>query len=209
MLERWGGIQRSSQSGNAVMDEKVSSEITQLLIAWGQGDQVALDRLMPMVYDELHKMASYYFRRERQDHTLQTTAVVHEAYLRLIDQRRVDWQNRAQFFGIAAQMIRRILIDHARGQASRKRGGDQRQVALEDLENLSIYHDEKLLALHQSLTDLAEIDPPLAKLVELRFFGGLNNDEVAVVLRTSERTVRRQWLAAKAWLHLHLAEQPS
>lgn len=191
------------------MDQRLPSDITPLLIAWGQGDQDALDRLMPLVYDELCKMASYYFRRERRDHTLQTTAVVHEAYLRLVDQRRVNWQNRAQFFGIAAQMIRRILVDHARGHASRKRGGDQRKVALEDLESLSIYQDDELLALHQGLTDLAEIDPPLAKLVELRFFGGLNNEEVAVALGTSERTVRRQWLAAKAWLHLHLAEQQS
>lgn len=191
------------------MDEKIPGEITQLLIEWSQGDQEALERLMPRVYDELHKMASYYFRRERPNHTLQATAVVHEAYLRLIDQRRVDWQNRAQFFGLAAQMIRRILVDHARGRASRKRGGDQQHIALEDLANLSIYQDEQLLALHQSLADLAELDPPLARIVELRFFGGLNNDEVAVVLGTSERTVRRQWLAAKAWLHLHLAhEQP-
>ncbi|CAN5239281.1 sigma-70 family RNA polymerase sigma factor [soil metagenome] len=175
-------------------------EITQLLVAWSDGDRASLDKLMPLVYEELHRLAHRYMSQERPDHTLQTSALVNEAYLRLIDQKDVHWQNRAQFFGIAAQMMRRILVDYARSRHFAKRGGDARQVSLEEAMIVSEERAADVVALDDALNSLAEIDPRKSRIVELRFFGGLNIEETAEVLAVSPGTVMRDWTLAKAWL---------
>jgi len=174
--------------------------ITQLLVDWKSGNQAALDELLPLVYDELRRLAASYLGRERSDHTLQPTALVHEAYLRLIDQRQVNWQNRAQFFGIAAQMMRRILVNHARDRNTAKRG-NQHKVSLDEAVSFFQLPDVELVALDDALTRLAAIDEEQSRLVELRFFGGLTIEETAEVLSTSPATVKREWSLAKAWLH--------
>ena len=176
-------------------------EVTQLLAAWGDGDQAALDQLVPLVHDELRRIARGYMRRERAGHTLQTTALVNEAYLRLVDQRSVRWQNRAHFFAIAAQLMRRILVDYARQHVSRKRGGGAIQVTLAEAESLPTAREPDLIALDEALLSLAEIDPRKSRVVELRFFGGLSIEETAEVLKVSPTTVEREWTTAKAWLH--------
>jgi RNA polymerase sigma factor (TIGR02999 family) len=175
--------------------------ITQLLVAWNGGDKSALDQLIPIVYDELRRQASRYLRQERPGHTLQTTALIHEAYLRLVDQKSVQWQNRAQFFGIAAQLMRRILVDHARTRHRAKRGGSAVRVSLSDATAVTKDANLDLVELDQALNRLAEIDPQQGKIVELRFFSGLNVEETAAALNISPATVKRDWSVAKAWLH--------
>ncbi|HSB08025.1 MAG TPA: sigma-70 family RNA polymerase sigma factor [Blastocatellia bacterium] len=179
-------------------------EVTQMLLDWSQGDQQALDRLIPVVYGELRRLASRHLRRERADHTLQTTALIHEAYLKLVEQRNVQWQNRAHFFGIAAQLMRRILVDHARTRHRVKRGGAAMRVPLEEVvvaaEGLNI----NLVSLDEALTKLAGVDSRQCRTVELRFFGGLSVEETAEVLRVSAATVKNDWSVAKAWLRREL-----
>lgn len=177
------------------------SELTHLLLDWGKGDKDALDKLMPLVYDELRSLARRYLSRESAGHTLQTTALVNEAYLRLIDQSRVQWQNRAHFFAISAQMMRRILVDHARKQHYAKRGGGAVRLSLDDVALLSKEKAAELVALDEALEKLAEMDSRRSRVVELRFFGGLNNEEIASVLGISANTVMRDWNLAKAWLY--------
>jgi RNA polymerase sigma factor (TIGR02999 family) len=175
-------------------------EVTRLLVQLTDGDNAALDDLLPLVYAELRRLAANYLRRERQGHTLQPTALVHEAYLRMIDQTQVRWQNRAHFFGVAAQMMRRILVDHARSQQAEKRGGDVQKFSLDENIDVSGERAADLVALDEALARLAEIDPQKSRIVELRFFGGLSVEETAEVLNVSAPTVKRQWRMAKAWL---------
>lgn len=169
------------------------------------GDRAALDELLPQVYDELRRLAALQLQRERADHTLQPTALVHEAYLRLIDQHAVDWQNRAQFFGLAAEMMRRILVNHALARQAAKRGGPQTRVALDAAVDFAAQQDVNLLALDEALQELAALDPAQARLVELKYFGGLSIEEIAAVLDVSPATVKREWRMAKAWLFQQLA----
>jgi RNA polymerase sigma factor (TIGR02999 family) len=187
------------------MDARPPDEVTQLLRAWGRGDRAALDRLVPIVYRELRRLARHYMRGERGGHTLQTTALVNEAYLRLIDHTNIDWQNRAHFFGVAAQAMRRVLVDHARRRGYAKRGGGAVQVPLEEGALVAEERAEEVLAVNEALDRLEALDARKARVVELRFFGGLNNDEAAEVLGISEITVRREWQIAKAWLLRELA----
>ena len=179
-------------------------EITQLLAQWREGNQSALDDLYPLVYDELHRLARRYMSRERKGHTLQTTALIHEAYVRLVDQKNVLWANRSHFFAISAQIMRRILIDHARRHQYAKRGGGARQVSLEEAATVVPDQSEELLRLDEALKSLAEMDPRRSQVVELRYFGGLNNEEIAGVLHISENTVTRDWNMARAWLYQQL-----
>jgi len=179
--------------------------ITQLLVKWGAGDQTALDQLMPLVHGELRRLAGNYLRRERPGHTLQPTALVNEAYLRLIDQKNARWQNRAQFFGIAAQLMRRILVDHARVKQAAKRGGSgQQRLSLTNIEGTSEKPDLDLLALHEALTELETLDPQQARIVELKFFAGLSIEETAQVMDLGHATVERDWKMARAWLRRKL-----
>lgn len=182
------------------MGDRAQKSVTQLLAAWGDGDQAALDQLVPMVYEELRRLARSYMRRERQNHTLQTTALVNEAYLRLVDQKHMRWQNRAHFFAISAQLMRRILVDYARRRGYQKRGGGALQVTLAGAESLTDERTPDLVALDEALSSLAEIDPRRSQVVELRFFGGLSIEETAEVLKLSPTTVERDWTIAKAWL---------
>jgi RNA polymerase sigma factor (TIGR02999 family) len=179
--------------------------VTQLLVDWSKGDQAALDKLMPLVYNELRRLASNYLRRERPDHTLQPTALVNEAYLKLIDQRNAKWQNRAQFFGISAQLMRRILVDHARQHQAAKRGGsEQKRLSITSAEALVKQPELDLLSLNEALDELAEMDPQQGRIVELKFFGGLSIEETAEVLGVSHATVERDWKMARAWLRRKL-----
>jgi RNA polymerase sigma factor (TIGR02999 family) len=180
-------------------------DVTRLLVDWSHGDSSALEKLTPLVYGELKRLAGRYLRRERAEHTLQSTALVHEAYLRLIDQSQVQWQNRAQFYGIAAEMIRRILIDHARGRQAAKRGDGAIRLTLDDAMAAPGSLDLDLVALDDALADLARLDPRQSRLVELRFFAGLSIEESAEVLGISPATVKREWTAAKAWLYRELS----
>jgi RNA polymerase sigma factor (TIGR02999 family) len=181
-------------------------EVTQLLQAWGEGDQRALDQLMPLVYEELRRLASHYLRRERPDHGLQTTALVNEAYLRLVDVRRVQWQDRAHFFAISARLIRQVLVDFARKRGYQKRGGGAQHVAFDESVVGGERPDENLIALDEALQALAGFDPRKCRVVELRFFGGLTEKEAAQVLDVSPETVRRDWRLAKSWLRRYLSE---
>ena len=178
-----------------------SPDVTALLMELTNGNREAASELMPIVYDELRKLAGRYMRRERTDHTLQATALVHEAYLKLVQQQEANWQSRAHFFGIAAQVMRHILIDHARGHTSEKRGGGKRPVPLEEGLIFTPEKSLELLRLDESLQRLAELDPRQGRVVELRFFGGLTVEETADVLGVSPKTVKREWSMAKAWLH--------
>jgi RNA polymerase sigma-70 factor (ECF subfamily) len=179
--------------------------ITQLLVEWGKGNQQALERLMPLVYAELRRSARNYLRHERAGHTLEPTALVNELYLRLIDQRHVQWQSRAQFFGIAAQSMRRILVDHARQRKAAKRGGsDQQRVSITNAGRFTKQPEIDLLDLHEALEELTEMDAQQGRIVELRFFGGLSIDETAEVLGIGHATVERDWKAARAWLRRKL-----
>ena len=178
--------------------------VTQLLERWSGGDRAALDELMPLVYDELRRLAGNYLRRERPDHTLQPTALVNEAYMLMVDQRRARWQNRAQFVGVAAQMMRRILVDHARAVQAEKRGGRQFAVSLTEAEGFGESPDLDLLRVNEALERLAALDPDQARVVELRFFGGLTIEEAAEAMRVSHATVERDWKMARAWLRREL-----
>lgn len=182
--------------------------VTRLLDELSGGRRDALDALLPLVYSELHRRAASYLHRERPEHTLQPTALVHEAYLRLVDQRNVQWQNRAHFFGIAAQAMRRILVDHARRHRRVKRGGGM-NVSLDDADMPVSERPIDLLALDEALERLAHRDPQQARVVELRFFGGLSVEETADVLACSPSTVKREWAMARAWLHLQIQRAPS
>jgi len=177
-----------------------SGEVTRILQAWGKGDEHAVDKLMPLVYEELRGLARRYLSHERSDHTLQATALVHEAYLRLVDQRGITWQNRAHFFGVAAQAMRRILVDHARRHHAAKRGGPAFKVSLEDVMIAAEERSDDLLALDDALNRLATLDPRQGQIVELRLFSGLTVEETAEALGISPATVKREWMSAKAWL---------
>jgi RNA polymerase sigma-70 factor (ECF subfamily) len=177
-----------------------SAEVTRLLRAWGQGDEQALEKLTPVVYDELRRMARHYMHRERDGHTLQTTALVNEAYLRLVDAAGVNWQDRVHFFAVSAQIMRRILVDAARARGSRKRGGATPRVNLDEIPDLGSGRATELVALDDALNALADFDPRKAKVIELRFFGGLSVEETAEVLKISPQSVMRDWKLAKAWL---------
>jgi RNA polymerase sigma-70 factor (ECF subfamily) len=189
-------------------DRNPSVEITELLIAWSDGHREALDDLIPVVYGDLRRLAAGYMQREREGHPLQPTALVSEAYLRLVDQRRVKWRNRAHFFGVAAGMMRRILIDYARRRRAERRGRDWERVTLTGLDIASDAPSQiDVLALHELLERLAVFDPQQAQIVELRYFGGLTIDEAAEVVGVSEATVAREWTIAKAWLRANLSGQ--
>lgn len=182
------------------------SEITRLLAAWSKGDQAALDKLLPLVYDELHRLAASYMRRERTDHTLQTTALVHEAYLKLVGQRQARWETRVHFFAAAAQVMRHILIDHSRTRRRAKRGAGVPELSLDEAAVLSDGRAEELLAVHEALTGLSAVDPRKGRVFELRYFGGLSVEEAAEALRVSPATVARDWRMAKAWLRREIGE---
>jgi len=184
------------------------TDVTQLLVAWGDGDQNARDQLMPLVYDELHRLAHRHIKKERPGHTLQTSALVNEAYVRLVDQREVHWQSRAHFFSIAAQMMRRILVDYARSRRFAKRGGNARQVALKEELLVAKERNLEVIALDDALKELAAIDERKCQVVELKFFGGLSIEETAEVLAVSPGTVMRDWTLAKAWLKRAMSKKP-
>ena len=181
-------------------------ELTQLLIDWSNGDRAALDKLMPLIDAELRRLAHRYMNRERAGHTLQTTALVNEAFLRLVNRQNLQWQNRAHFFGIAAQLMRTILVDHARSHASAKRGGGARKLELDEAMVVSQQKASEVIALDDALKQLALLDPQQSRIVELRFFGGLTVEEAAEVLQISPATIKREWSTAKAWLYHELAK---
>jgi RNA polymerase sigma-70 factor (ECF subfamily) len=197
-------ISEPDMAGDSATPKK--SEVTRWLIAGSAGDARALEALLPLVYDELHRQAVRFFNRERAGHTLQPTALVNEVYLRLINQREVNWQNRAQFFGIAAEMMRRILVSHARGRQAQKRGGAAQQITLDEDVAAEPQRDLNLLALDDALTRLEQLDPEKSRMVELRFFSGLSVEETAEVMGVSPRTIDRQWQTAKAWLHREIGK---
>jgi len=186
------------------MDDRPSGDVTRLLVDWSNGDEDALARLTPLVYEELHGLARRYMRRERGDHTLQATALVHEAFVRLVDQKQVHWRNTLHFTALAAQIMRRILIDHARSHRYAKRGSGAPKVSLDDAPPIAAEASPDLLEVDEALDRLSEVDPQLARIVELRFFGGMKNEEIAEVLGISVPTVTRRWRMAKAWLFRHL-----
>jgi RNA polymerase sigma factor (TIGR02999 family) len=182
-------------------------DVTALLGDWSRGDRAALDHLLPLVYAELRRVALRQLRKERSDHTLQPTALVHEAFIRLVDQRQVDWQNRAHFFGVAANVMRRILVDHARRHVARKRGDGLRCVSIDEAQGVAASNDVPVLALDHALDRLETVDAELARIVELRAFGGLTIDEAAHVLGVSPSTAKRDWRTAKAWLNRELGSR--
>jgi RNA polymerase sigma factor (TIGR02999 family) len=175
-------------------------EVTELLKAWGGGDKAALDRLIPLVYAELHRMAQIHMRNQPAENALQTTALVHEAYLRLIDVKNIDWKHRTQFFAISAQVMRRILVDAARARGARKRGAGANNLTLDDVAVLSPEPEESIVALDAALEEFAKVAPRQAKVVEMRYFGGLNEQEIAAIMGTSTRTIERDWEFARSWL---------
>lgn len=183
-------------------------DVTQMLLAWRSGDQDALERLIPIVYDELRRLARGYMRREREGQTLQPTALVNEAFLRLVKQSQIDWQNRSHFFAIAAQIMRRFLIDRARAKQYEKRGGGAQQVELAEGDAVTPGASVDVLALHEAMERLAAVDPRKSRLVELRYFGGLSAEETAEVLGISVITVKREWAKAKAWLYREIRQEP-
>ena len=190
------------ENGPAI--DEASGEVTELLRAWSGGDQAALDRLAAQVYPELRRMARRYMRSERQVNTLQSTALVHEVYLRLVDVRKVDWRERAQFYAMAAQMMRRILVDAARTRGSKKRGGSAARVNIDEVAVLAPAPDRSILALDEALTVFSRLAPRQARIVELRYFGGLSEEEIVAALDISPRTIRRDWDFARAWLSREL-----
>jgi RNA polymerase sigma-70 factor (ECF subfamily) len=189
-----------------VVQAPTAPQVTALLQAWSAGDRTAFDRLVPLVHSELRRLARRYMRRERAGHTLQTTALIHEAYIRLVDAQAVNWQNRAHFFGISARVMRRVLVDFAREHGYRKRGGGNRRVPLDDALLVTDTPDEDLVALDEALNALADVDPRKSRAIELRFFGGLSIEEAALVLEVSAETVKRDCRLAKAWLLRWLTE---
>jgi RNA polymerase sigma factor (TIGR02999 family) len=180
-------------------------EITDLLLAWSRGDANAGDRLLPAIYADLHRQAASAMRRENEDHTLQPTALVHEAYMRLVDQKRVVWKNRSQFFGVASQMMRRVLVDHARERLAAKRGAGGVRVSLSGADAVAGGDDAEVIALHEALERLAQFDDRQARIVELRYFGGLDIEEAAQAIGVSPATVKREWTIARAWLRRELS----
>jgi RNA polymerase sigma-70 factor, ECF subfamily len=189
------------------MTEGQTHDVTQLLMDWTNGDQAALDKLVPIVEQELRRLAHHYMRGERPGHTLQTTALVNEAFVRLVNRKSIQWQNRAHFFGIAAQLMRRILVDHARSHACEKRGGWAEKLELNETLVVSQHKASEVIALDEALHQLELIDPRQSRIVELRFFGGLTVEETAEVLHVSPVTIKREWSTAKAWLYRELAKQ--
>jgi len=185
----------------------MSISVTKLLKDWGEGDQEALNQLLPLVYDQLRYLAINRLKQERQDHTLQPTALVNEVYLRLVEWKDVDWKNRAQFFAVSAQLMRNILVDYVRNQLAAKRGGERTRLYLSDLPEIVAEQQVDLLALHEALTSLSLIDPQQHKIVELRYFAGLTIEETALVLELSPTTVKREWNIARAWLLRELSHQ--
>jgi RNA polymerase sigma factor (TIGR02999 family) len=194
-------VRAASRNGVSATRAEETGAVTGLLRAWGQGDLEAREKLIGVVYEDLRRRAAAYLRRERVDHTLQPTALVHEAYLRLLGQQRVVWQNRAHFFGIAAQIMRRILVDHAKGRRRKKRFGASMRVTLDDRVGAANPRECDLLVLDQALDELAAIDPQQGRIVELRYFAGLSETEVAEVLAVSRSTVTREWQIARGWLY--------
>ncbi len=186
------------------MSGTASQEITQLLLAWGDGDKRALDKLMPFVYEELRRLARNYMRHQPSDHTLQTTALVNEAYLRLIDSSQVRWQNRTHFFAISAQLMRRILVDFARAKKAGKRGGQDQKITFDEALPVSSEQESELIALDEALNELAVLNERQSRIVEMRYFGGMTEEEIAETLDISTRTVRRDWSIARAWLYREL-----
>ena len=186
------------------MEVPSREDITKLLLAWSDGDQQALQRLAPLVETELHRQARRYLKQERPGHTLQSTALVNEAYLRLIDWKNVQWHNRAHFFAVSAKLMRRILVDHARSRRYLKRGGAAAKVSLEEAAVVTAERGPDLIAVDEALERLAVIDPRKSRIIELRFFGGLSVEETAEVLKVSPRTVKREWSLAQAWLYCDL-----
>lgn len=191
------------------MGDEPQHEVTQILHDWSGGDREAASRLMPFVYDELRRLARIFLSRERGAHTLQPTALVNEAYLRLVDQTRVNWQNRSHFYGIAARMMRRVLVDHARAHAADKRGGAALRLSLDDVQLPVEQRAADFLDLDEALERLARMDERKCRIVELRFFGGLSDEEIAEVLEISTRTVLRDWKTARLWLYRELSPKPS
>ncbi len=189
------------------MENPDSKGVTQLLIDLGNGDDHALNQILPYIYDELRRLAGYYMSRERPDHTLQPTALLHEAYLRLIDQRRVDWKNRAQFFGLAANMMRRVLVNHARDRAAGKRGGGAAKVTLSIAVGVFEQPDVDVIAVDEALEKLAQVDPRKSQIIEFKFFTGLTTEEIAEARGISTATVEREWTFARAWLYNALKSQ--
>ena len=187
------------------MSDSSAKNVTKLLVQWSEGDQGALEALVPLVYGELRRLAQYYLKREKQNHTLSSTALVHEAYLRLVNQKDVTWQNRAHFFGVAAQMMRRILVDHARSHAYAKRGGGALTLALDEAVDTPRPREIDLVALDDALDSLAKLDERQSRMVELRFFGGLSIEETSQVLGVSAPTVKREWASARAWLYREIS----
>lgn len=181
-----------------------SDQVTELLVRWRGGDKAALDDLLPLVYAELRRIARHYLNNERSDHTLQSTALVHEAYVRLAKQQLPEWQNRAHFFAVAAQLMRQILVDHARSHRASKRGGEAYKLALDEAEEKAQPVDVDIVALDDALKSLAELDSQQSRVVELKFFGGLSTEETAEVLGVSPSTVKRDWVTARAWLYREL-----
>lgn len=190
------------------MEPPPAQGVTQLLVAWGNGDEIARDRLIPLVYEELRRLAHRYMKHESPGHTLQTSALVNEAFLRIIDQREIKWKNRAHFYGIAAQMMRRILVDYARQRRYAKRGGGVLQLSLNEALTVSSEPAGEVLHLHETLLRLAQLDLRKSQIVELRFFGGLSIEETAEVLSVSPGTVMRDWTFAKAWLRREMSSNP-
>ena len=186
------------------MTQSSTHDVTELLIEWSNGDKAALDKLMPLIHEELRRLAHHYMSHERPGHTLQTTALVNEAYLRLVNRKGVHWQNRAHFFAIAATLMRSILVDHARSHAYAKRGGDARKITIDEAMIVSQERAAEVVALDDVLKQLANFDPQQSRIVELRFFGGLTIDETAEVLGLSPATIKREWSTARAWLYREL-----
>jgi RNA polymerase sigma factor (TIGR02999 family) len=189
--------------------EPSPEQITQLLIAWSNGESDALEALMPVVYDELRRLARYYMHRESPNHTLQTTALIHEAYLKLINQKRAKWNNRAHFYAVSAQLMRRILVDMARSRQALRRGGMAQKLSLDEAPSLSNMPVREVVAIDEALTELAALDERKSRVVELRFFGGLSVEETAEVLKISAATVMREWKRAQAWLYCELGKPRS
>ncbi|HKS42115.1 MAG TPA: sigma-70 family RNA polymerase sigma factor [Blastocatellia bacterium] len=189
------------------MNEQGTESATQLLIQLSNGNHATVDLLLPLIYDEMRKLAANYLRRERPDHTLQPTALVHETYLRLVDQTRVTWQNRAHFFGVAAQIMRRLLVDYARKHKAEKRGADFQKLSLDENIDKAIERGSEIIALDRALEALAEIDQQKARIIELRYFGGLTVEETAEVMGVTPVTINRHWRMAKAWLQGQMKEQ--
>jgi RNA polymerase sigma factor (TIGR02999 family) len=207
MLRGLNALPRASQGG--FLPREAANQVTELLVQWRGGDRAALDALMPLVYAELRRLANHYLQRERSDHTLQSTALVHEAYVRLVGQDLPEWQNRAHFFGVAAQIMRQILVDYARTHKAAKRGGSVCKVTLEDAGDQPQAVDVDVVALDDALNVLAEMDPQQGRVVELKFFAGLSIEDTSEVLGISTSTVKRDWITARAWLFRELDRSSS